>query len=562
MTIVTTTSHRCYQKFNAKGPYCRFRALCLCFLFSLIFLIKDCRAQQEFSIGEDQSLSCPNSAPEPNSKCEIEDNIQCFWGEECCMLGVNGTVDIDSCSAGSEISEQCGPEFECSCSDGTWLCKYTEFCMWNCDILNEQQQEYEEEKDGEIEDSICPTEPPEVGTPCTLTEEESSSRVATCSWGEECCMKTDNGDCSKPLIRKCAAMQECTCYEGYWECMYTDFCYLDGYVFCDGERGGERFEMTNCFSSHTTTTVEGKGIVPMSELVVGDRVLTGTGQYENVYAIDHRHLTKPTTFLQIHYGYYGNGNNNNNNSLIATAASSSLKPTPIFSSLEVTARHMIFLEDDHQKNNNRKNRFPVPAESIRVGDKLLSGIAATPIVVTRIDRIVRNGLVNPLTKDGTIAVTNGGIIASTYSAYGLQKSNDDGINDNASWVTIQGQKIIAYQSLMSQLSKPYQFVCSNIATTNNNHISLSLCHPTTEEGKTGISQIIGNIYEYFYYLRYTTNSRSLPYRDIIIFAIDIQASMLLSFLVGGIALLTYCCSWFFFVAVLITIYINKQLRCQ
>ena len=55
-----------------------------------------------------------------------------------------------------------------------------------------------------------------------------------------------------------------------------------------------------CFSLLATAIVKDKGKVSMKDVVVGDKVLTSSGQYQTVYTISHFHPTKPTTFLQIH----------------------------------------------------------------------------------------------------------------------------------------------------------------------------------------------------------------------------------------------------------------------
>jgi len=193
----------------------------------------------------------------------------------------------------------------------------------------------------------------------------------------------------------------------------------------------------DCFSSETTVHVKNKGNhIKMKDVEVGDQVMTGTGDYQTVYSIDHRNPTKLTEFVQISY---------------------SDEEAPI----ELTARHMIFLEG---KEN------PIPAGDVRVGDKLrslhdhgdVSSLSSHSLEVSKLSSIVRKGLYNPLTGDGTIVV-NGGIVASTYSAV---------LSSHTEWVEIAGYKIMSQQSLLSMVLKPYKYVCSGT--------SLKLCKTSNE----------------------------------------------------------------------------------
>lgn len=156
-----------------------------------------------------------------------------------------------------------------------------------------------------------------------------------------------------------------------------------------------------CFSSHATADVKGIGKVTMNQLKVGDQVLTSSGNYETVYAMAHRHASKSAEFIQIY---------------------SSLKDDP----LEMTEKHMIFLDG---------NPNPVPASAVKVGDQLktLDG----PRYVTKISKVTRNGIFNPLTVDGTIVVN--GIVTSVYSA----------LLSNHDWIEITGHKVMTHQSFFS-----------------------------------------------------------------------------------------------------------------
>ena len=129
----------------------------------------------------------------------------------------------------------------------------------------------------------------------------------------------------------------------------------------------------------------------MSDLMVGDKVMTGAGNYQPVYAFAHIDRTRTTAFLQFH---------------VSSAP---------YSTLELTADHMLFIDGKAD---------PVRAGSIRVGD-ILHSIGSTnesPRIVTGINYVTRVGLFAPLTQDGTIVTANG-IVASNYITVQRQKAS-------------------------------------------------------------------------------------------------------------------------------------------
>lgn len=196
-------------------------------------------------------------------------------------------------------------------------------------------------------------------------------------------------------------------------------------------------ECTLCFSSMNTVDILGKGKqVPMSELKVGEQVLTGNNKYETVYSIDHRHPTKAAKFVQLHIA-----STNNDNSK---------------SPLELTHSHMVFVQG---------NANPVPANAVKVGDHVqtLDG----PTEVIKISEVTRDGVYSPLTADGTIVV-NGGIVASTYAAF----------LSNTEWITIAGYNVMSHQSLFNKILKPYRLMCTGISLelckTNNEKVAYSM----------------------------------------------------------------------------------------
>lgn len=202
--------------------------------------------------------------------------------------------------------------------------------------------------------------------------------------------------------------------------------------------GGDTDEAP-CFSAVTTAFVSGKGSVTMDLIEVGDLVLTGSGEFQSIYSIDHRDMNKVTKFLQIEFG--------NDNDV-----------------LEVTPKHMIFEEG---KVN------PVASGTIDVGDRVVTPTGYE--TVTGIGMVERKGVFNPLTADGTIVAS--GMVASTFSSL---------LNENDS-IEISGRSIMSYQQFFTNLVKPYRFFCTTL--------SLELCRADSE--KVMVSEIASRIF-FFY----------------------------------------------------------------
>jgi Hint module len=147
-----------------------------------------------------------------------------------------------------------------------------------------------------------------------------------------------------------------------------------------------------CFSGDTIVHIFGGTTLPMKDLQVGDRILTGSHKYQRVYAFAHRDVTRITEFRQIF-----------------TTSNETTSP------LELTGDHLVYV--------NERTK-PVPANMVQVGD-VLQGASTPNIslpehqhVVTKILSVMRQGLYAPLTlgEDGTIVVANG-IVASNYVAF-------------------------------------------------------------------------------------------------------------------------------------------------
>ena len=167
-------------------------------------------------------------------------------------------------------------------------------------------------------------------------------------------------------------------------------------------------DSSSCFSKGATVQVEGVGSVAMEDLQVGQKVLTGTGNYQPVYAFGHYNPEGLAMFVQFHTKD---------------------------SMLEMTGNHLVF-----------KDGQAVRADSIQVGDVLSSG------PVTKITSAPNQGLYMPLTKDGTIVVD--GILASSYVS----------IADDVPGVVEKSAVFLAdEQSLLHWWLAPYRMMCMGIS---------------------------------------------------------------------------------------------------
>ena len=178
-----------------------------------------------------------------------------------------------------------------------------------------------------------------------------------------------------------------------------------------------------CFSGKMEVVVQGKGVVPMEALQVGDYVKIGNGEaYEEVYAFGHRLPQKYAEFVQLH-----------------TSAG-----TP----LEMTGQHLVFVDG---KTN------PVRADSIKPGDLLRA--KGTSVVVEKTELVTRKGIYNPLTSSGTIEVN--GITASNYISF--QKENSE-------YFELPGGIAIpmSHHDLAHSFMTPFRFYCTSVATCDIN----------------------------------------------------------------------------------------------
>uniref|UniRef100_A0A7S2XSW2 Hint domain-containing protein n=1 Tax=Attheya septentrionalis TaxID=420275 RepID=A0A7S2XSW2_9STRA len=204
-----------------------------------------------------------------------------------------------------------------------------------------------------------------------------------------------------------------------------------------------------CFSPLSTITVDGRGIIPMKDLKVNDKVLTsksamfikdnsssvlgerGTAEhrsselsFQRVYAFSHWSHTAPTRFLQIY---------------------TTAQKDP----LEITPDHLLYVQED--------SSYPVPAGSLKVGD-LLVGTSFPPPRVIKIESVIREGLFLPFTYDGTIVVDK--VLASNYVS--LAHPPEDHYH---SFFQVDEVPIISYHLLSHVWQTPHRLVCMWFSNT-------------------------------------------------------------------------------------------------
>jgi len=129
----------------------------------------------------------------------------------------------------------------------------------------------------------------------------------------------------------------------------------------------------------------------MDELQIGDNVLTGSSNddgglsYSKIYSFGH--------YAPDHMGNY-----------LQIQAEGMNKP------LEISAQHLIYIYNNHPNLSGKK--FLVPAQDIKVGDSLVSGIDGTPATVRSIRKVQLKGVFAPYTFLGNIVVNQ--VLASNY----------------------------------------------------------------------------------------------------------------------------------------------------
>jgi len=154
-----------------------------------------------------------------------------------------------------------------------------------------------------------------------------------------------------------------------------DSCFTSGGLI--REKSLERNVTATCFPGDATVVLGDGSVSEMTQLNIGDVVLSAPGKYSQVYLFSHRHSGVLTEHVEVSLADYENG-----------------------PGLTLTAGHHL-----------RVNGLLKPASDIRVGDTLetVYGVKS----VSSLRRVSKEGLYNPHTMEGTIVVN--GVICSTYT---------------------------------------------------------------------------------------------------------------------------------------------------
>ena len=142
--------------------------------------------------------------------------------------------------------------------------------------------------------------------------------------------------------------------------------------------------------------VDGKGVMRMDALKIGDLVQIADGTFSKVYSFGHKTSTQRTKYLQIF-------------------SSNMDKDHP----LEISPEHLIYTHDA-----SKKAWKLVQAGDLSEGDSLLSG-NGHPSTILWIREVERKGAYAPLTVSGNLMVN--GVLASSYVSRNWLKDHVSGL---------------------------------------------------------------------------------------------------------------------------------------
>eukprot|EP00548_Thalassiothrix_antarctica_P012784 CAMPEP_0194174756 /NCGR_PEP_ID=MMETSP0154-20130528/8901_1 /TAXON_ID=1049557 /ORGANISM="Thalassiothrix antarctica, Strain L6-D1" /LENGTH=508 /DNA_ID=CAMNT_0038888317 /DNA_START=95 /DNA_END=1618 /DNA_ORIENTATION=- len=140
-----------------------------------------------------------------------------------------------------------------------------------------------------------------------------------------------------------------------------------------------------CFSGETEVTTEQHGTIPMSDLRIGDKVLSSFTSaakpiYDMVYSFGHSQPDVFAEYLKISF--------------------EDKKSTP----LEISPDHLVF------EPTTSANPKPIPASQLKIGDEITSLTGAA--VVNKIESVTRRGAYAPFTYSGKFLVNSGLLVSS------------------------------------------------------------------------------------------------------------------------------------------------------
>jgi hypothetical protein len=170
-----------------------------------------------------------------------------------------------------------------------------------------------------------------------------------------------------------------------------------------------------CFSGNSTVDVLNQGPTPLSQILIGDKVLVDGGKYEPVYSFVHHAPKKEGNYLRI---------------------TTDKGPT-----LDISKDHMLF----------ENQRGAIPASMLSVGDQLVG--RNENLVVEKIQEVTAQGVFAPLTPSGKILVD--GVLSSSYV-----------VLERASSLNIFGIDV-TYQWMSHAFFFPHRLRCHYLSTCAN-----------------------------------------------------------------------------------------------
>jgi hypothetical protein len=144
-----------------------------------------------------------------------------------------------------------------------------------------------------------------------------------------------------------------------------------------------KYQLVIVFSAANTVEVQEKGVIPVKDLRIGDRVKSADGSMGTVYSFGHYQPDVNTEYIRIHAKGHSKV-------------------------LEISKDHLIFV-----------NGTAVPVSSVAIGDKVDLGAGRGSSEVIKMKAVTRKGAFAPFTMSGTIVVS--GVVASAYVT--LQKDS-------------------------------------------------------------------------------------------------------------------------------------------
>jgi hypothetical protein len=142
----------------------------------------------------------------------------------------------------------------------------------------------------------------------------------------------------------------------------------------------QHFTNGGCLSSMSVLEVLNKGVTPISDLKVGDKVLVMSNKFSRIYGFGHSDRNGETIYRKI-----------------------SMENMDL--PLEITPDHLVFLIDNNGKTST------VPASVVSAGDQLMLPTGGA-VKVTNVTEVNRKGAFAPFTEDGGTLIVNGVVVSS------------------------------------------------------------------------------------------------------------------------------------------------------